>query len=154
MMTSSGTSTSGGASDDRARDRVPGRPAGAAGDRCAPALALRPDHRVHRAEDRRGEVYPPMDRGARRAGAPDPGPAYHPDDGGRDAGARHRAVADLMTEFWTRLREEGLWQALWSLLPDRCEVPGCSRQGIRGNENVINGRITCDYCGVAAKEEE
>ncbi len=36
---------------------------------------------------------------------------------------------------------------LWSLLPDRCEVPGCSRQGIRGNENWITGLgLTCDYC--------
>lgn len=35
---------------------------------------------------------------------------------------------------------------LWSWLPDRCEVAGCSRQGVRGNENVIDGRIVCDDC--------
>jgi len=34
----------------------------------------------------------------------------------------------------------------WGLLPDRCQVPGCSRQGVRGNENVIGGVIVCDYC--------
>lgn len=34
----------------------------------------------------------------------------------------------------------------WSLLPDRCEMPGCSRVGLRGNENVIDGKRVCDYC--------
>lgn len=38
------------------------------------------------------------------------------------------------------------FQSLWSYLPDRCEIPGCSRQGVRGNENVIQGKIVCDYC--------
>lgn len=35
---------------------------------------------------------------------------------------------------------------LWSLLPDRCEMPDCPRLGIRGNENRINGWLACDYC--------
>ncbi len=35
---------------------------------------------------------------------------------------------------------------LWSFLPDRCQVQGCSRAGTRGNENVINGVTVCDYC--------
>lgn len=34
----------------------------------------------------------------------------------------------------------------WRLLPDRCEAPGCSRRGVRGNENRIDGRRVCDYC--------
>jgi hypothetical protein len=39
-------------------------------------------------------------------------------------------------------------QKLWSLLPDKCQIPGCCRKGVRGNENVINGKIVCDYCHV------
>ena len=49
-----------------------------------------------------------------------------------------------------RIRE---W--FWSLLPDTCEVQGCCRKGMRGNE-VINfpwpdqykelGITMCDYC--------
>jgi hypothetical protein len=34
----------------------------------------------------------------------------------------------------------------WQILPDKCEVPGCSREGVRGNENRIDGKIVCDYC--------
>jgi len=37
---------------------------------------------------------------------------------------------------------------LWSFLPDGCEVPLCRRQGIRGNENVIDGIRMCDECHV------
>ncbi len=37
-------------------------------------------------------------------------------------------------------------ERLWSLLPDRCQMPDCSRQGVRGNENVIDGKRVCDYC--------
>jgi hypothetical protein len=37
---------------------------------------------------------------------------------------------------------------VWQLLPDKCEMPGCCRQGRRGNENRINGKIVCDYCHV------
>jgi hypothetical protein len=35
---------------------------------------------------------------------------------------------------------------LWRLLPDKCQRVGCCRLGVRGNENVINGQIICDYC--------
>jgi hypothetical protein len=38
----------------------------------------------------------------------------------------------------------GLIEWLWRFLPDRCEMPGCSRQGVRGNENVILGKRVCD----------
>lgn len=34
----------------------------------------------------------------------------------------------------------------WGFLPDQCEMPGCCREGVRGNENVIDGKIVCDYC--------
>jgi hypothetical protein len=44
----------------------------------------------------------------------------------------------------------GLFQFLWRLLPDRCQMPGCTRHGVRGNENIlpINGkwRLVCDEC--------
>lgn len=35
---------------------------------------------------------------------------------------------------------------LWDFLPDNCEMPDCCRKGTRGNENIINGKIVCDYC--------
>jgi len=41
-----------------------------------------------------------------------------------------------------------LLEWLWSFLPDRCEMPCCDRWGIRGNENVIDGKLVCDYCHV------
>ncbi len=34
----------------------------------------------------------------------------------------------------------------WRFLPDRCREKGCLRLGVRGNENVIDGRPVCDYC--------
>lgn len=37
-------------------------------------------------------------------------------------------------------------QWFWELLPDRCEVIDCERRGVRGNENVVGGKIVCDYC--------
>jgi len=45
-----------------------------------------------------------------------------------------------------RIRE---W--LWGLLPDNCEVVGCCRKGMRGNENLLTmfplvDVIACDYC--------
>ena len=44
---------------------------------------------------------------------------------------------------------------LWSLLPDTCEVSGCCRKGVRGNEVVTTPWperypdiriVMCDYC--------
>ena len=35
---------------------------------------------------------------------------------------------------------------IWRLLPDKCEMPGCCRQGVRGNENIVAGKVMCDYC--------
>ncbi len=37
-----------------------------------------------------------------------------------------------------------LWA--WDHLPDDCEVKGCSGKGVRGNENIVNDVIMCDYC--------
>lgn len=34
----------------------------------------------------------------------------------------------------------------WRLLPDKCQMPGCERMGVRGNENRVDGMILCDYC--------
>ncbi len=39
-----------------------------------------------------------------------------------------------------------IYEAIWRLLTDKCEMPGCSRQGVRGNENIIDGKVVCDYC--------
>lgn len=37
---------------------------------------------------------------------------------------------------------------LWGLLPDNCEITSCSRLGVRGNENNIDGAIVCDDCSI------
>lgn len=47
-------------------------------------------------------------------------------------------------DFIPKFKPVVIW--LWSLLPDRCDMPGCCRKGIRGNENKIAGRVVCDYC--------
>jgi hypothetical protein len=39
-----------------------------------------------------------------------------------------------------------LTERLWRLLPDKCQVVDCSRRGVRGNENLVGGKIVCDYC--------
>jgi hypothetical protein len=39
-----------------------------------------------------------------------------------------------------------LFEWLWRMLPDRCEMPDCARHGIRGHENVVDGRRMCDDC--------
>jgi len=41
-------------------------------------------------------------------------------------------------------------EELWSKLPDECEVEGCERKGVRGNENIVKGIIMCDYCNSKA----
>jgi len=47
---------------------------------------------------------------------------------------------------WIERGAMRLYEWLWGFLPDRCEMPGCKRQGVRGNENIVNGRTMCDYC--------
>ncbi len=37
---------------------------------------------------------------------------------------------------------------LWRFLPDKCEMEGCCRKGVRGNENIIDGKIVCDFCHI------
>ena len=39
-----------------------------------------------------------------------------------------------------------LTEWLWNFLPDKCEMDGCRRMGVRGNENVVDGKLMCDYC--------
>jgi len=48
--------------------------------------------------------------------------------------------------FWRLPIPMGAIEWLWNLLPDECEIPNCSRHGVRGNENVIDGKTMCDYC--------
>lgn len=45
--------------------------------------------------------------------------------------------------WWT------LPESLFRKLPDRCEVCHGDRGGVRGNENLVNGTIMCDYCSAA-----
>jgi len=47
-----------------------------------------------------------------------------------------------------------LFEWLWRLLPDRCEMPGCLRLGVRGNENIVDGKVVCDYCSCRLDEEK
>lgn len=34
----------------------------------------------------------------------------------------------------------------WRLLPDKCQGQLCDRKGVRGNENIVDGKIYCDGC--------
>ena len=47
---------------------------------------------------------------------------------------------------------------LWSFLPDRCQIEGCCRAGVRGNENVLeimgSPVILCDYCSMRYRDGE
>jgi hypothetical protein len=53
-----------------------------------------------------------------------------------------------------RYRPVGYWPGGWLKRAglgyfkrkDLCREPGCTRQGVRGNENLIDGRPVCDYC--------
>jgi len=40
------------------------------------------------------------------------------------------------------------WLSLWAWgqIPDECEKCHGKRGGVRGNENVIDGHVVCDYC--------
>ena len=44
----------------------------------------------------------------------------------------------------------GIRSFLWRQLPDRCQMPHCSRRGVRGKENVVvigdDGFIMCQEC--------
>jgi len=41
-----------------------------------------------------------------------------------------------------------LLEWLWRLLPSRCEI--CrGKRGVRGNEQLIEGKRMCDYCHAA-----
>ncbi len=48
----------------------------------------------------------------------------------------------------------GLLERFWRVLPDNCEMPNCSRQGVRGNENIVDGIVMCDYCHAKVMRNE
>lgn len=52
-----------------------------------------------------------------------------------------RSMADAILNQMMRIFER-----LWRLLPDKCEISGCCRKGVRGKENRVDGYIMCDYC--------
>lgn len=41
----------------------------------------------------------------------------------------------------------------WSLLPDNCEVCHGKQGGVKGNENVMDGKVMCDFCTFELLEE-
>jgi hypothetical protein len=43
---------------------------------------------------------------------------------------------------------------LWKLLPDKCEVCHGDEGGVRGNENILDGILMCDYCHVKALKRQ
>lgn len=66
---------------------------------------------------------------------------------------------------WVFKGHMGLREWLWSLLPDRCEVPHlsianlqCDRTGVRGNENRIATSVgyirMCDNCHAQLQRQE
>jgi len=48
----------------------------------------------------------------------------------------------------------GFFEYLWGLIPDRCEMPECTRMGVYGNENVVDGKLMCDYCHAVWMDEQ
>jgi hypothetical protein len=47
-----------------------------------------------------------------------------------------------------------LFEKLWAWLPDRCQMPGCKRRGIRGNEQIVDSLRMCDECATKHVERE
>jgi len=45
-------------------------------------------------------------------------------------------------------KKMGIIERLWRLLPDKCEGRDCKKKGVRGNENVIDGKVYCDDCSI------
>jgi hypothetical protein len=39
-----------------------------------------------------------------------------------------------------------LFEKMWHLLPDRCQMPDCERHGVRGNEKIVDGLRMCNEC--------
>ena len=40
----------------------------------------------------------------------------------------------------------GITNFLWRQLPTNARCRHCSRLGVRGNENIVDGRLMCDQC--------
>jgi hypothetical protein len=47
-----------------------------------------------------------------------------------------------------------LFEWLRRLLPDRCQMPYCNRNGIRGNEKIIDSLRMCNECASKHTERE
>lgn len=70
------------------------------------------------------------------------------DDAARERGAEHLPLgADCDRAQWERVRR--LWGAA-DPARDNCEVCKGERGGVPGNENIVGGRVVCDYCHAAA----
>lgn len=63
---------------------------------------------------------------------------------------------------WWLLCDARFYEAYWALWPDNCEMPGCNRNGILGNENRLEHHVDgepiarvvcCDYCIVKQDQE-
>jgi len=39
-----------------------------------------------------------------------------------------------------------------TLYPDNCSICKGQKGGVKGNENIIDGKIMCDYCSVKESE--
>lgn len=48
---------------------------------------------------------------------------------------------------------EAILVALGHMFPDNCEVCKGKKGGVRGNENIVDGKIMCDYCTVSMSKE-
>jgi hypothetical protein len=40
------------------------------------------------------------------------------------------------------------------MMRGKCDIVGCEGYGIRGNENIINGKKVCDYCHAAMERSQ
>ena len=59
---------------------------------------------------------------------------------------------DLESEI-NRLRKT-LYHECPDKYPDNCEICKGTNLGVRGNENIIDGKVMCDYCHAAKAKKE
>ncbi len=62
-------------------------------------------------------------------------------------GGINRWIQDKLAE--NKQLKKTLYYELPDKYPDNCEICKGANCGVRGNENIINGVVMCDYCHVA-----
>ena len=56
-------------------------------------------------------------------------------------------------KFWIALKRRPLTHSWMPVEYDNCQVCKGTSGGVKGNENIINGLVVCDYCHAGKKYE-